>query len=228
MDPRKLFADERHAVCAYCGGIPSTADHVPSRVLLDKPYPNNLPVVRACDACNSGFSRDESYLACLVECALMGSTDPRLIARQKVSRMLVEKPSLRALVESCRSEGEAGTASWDADASRVGAVVVKLARGHAAYECGEPMLEEPDRVSFIAVSSLSADERQSFETPPVETVYPEIGSRAFCRVVPNSEGLVRNGWRVVQPGRYRYLVSFSGPITVRFVLSEYLACQVVW
>jgi hypothetical protein len=35
------------------------------------------------------------------------------------------------------------------------------------------------------------------------------------------------GWVVVQEGRYRFLTS-TGAVIVRMVLSEYLACEVVW
>jgi hypothetical protein len=59
MDPKKLFIDERlKGICAYCGARPESRDHVPSRVLLDKPYPENLPVVEACFKCNGEFSAD--------------------------------------------------------------------------------------------------------------------------------------------------------------------------
>src|SRR5215212_9888063 len=99
MDPRKLFADERFTgVCVYCGGVPSTRDHVPSKVLLDEPFPANLPVVPACQDCNNGFSSDEQYLACLLECAITGSPDPTSVRREKVRRMLCENTSLASLL----------------------------------------------------------------------------------------------------------------------------------
>jgi len=46
MDPRHLFIDERlTGICVYCGGQSDTKDHVPSKVLLDKPYPPQLPML---------------------------------------------------------------------------------------------------------------------------------------------------------------------------------------
>lgn len=85
VDPRQLFFDQRNAgFCVHCGGDDSTSDHVPSKVLLDEPYPDNLPLVPACQTCNNGFSDDESYLACLIECAISGSTDPERVRREKV------------------------------------------------------------------------------------------------------------------------------------------------
>lgn len=85
--------DRNKGWCVYCGGPGETRDHVPSRVLLDEPYPLELPVVPACAACNRAFSRDEAYLACLIECALTGSVESAK-ARHKVGEMLTKSPAL--------------------------------------------------------------------------------------------------------------------------------------
>ena len=43
---------------SYCGAYPDTRDHVPSKVLLDEPYPPDLPVIGACQRCNTSYSLD--------------------------------------------------------------------------------------------------------------------------------------------------------------------------
>lgn len=59
MEQLGSYADERLlAGCVYCGGATESRDHVPSRILLDEPYPENLPVVPSCDSCNGGYSLD--------------------------------------------------------------------------------------------------------------------------------------------------------------------------
>ena len=94
MDQLKSYADERlMAGCVYCGRATETRDHVPSRVLLDEPYPENLPVVPSCEECNRGYSLDEQYFACLVECARVGSI--KAVERPKIARILLESPALR-------------------------------------------------------------------------------------------------------------------------------------
>ena len=46
-----LFNDNRlNNICPYCGDYGDTRDHVPSKALLDRPFPNDLPVVPACKA----------------------------------------------------------------------------------------------------------------------------------------------------------------------------------
>jgi len=114
---------------------------------------------------------------------------------------------------------------------RIQRIVSKLAKGHVAYEL-HAAVDEPDEVAWAPLPTLSGKQLQSFEdiiSIKLECV-PEIGSRAFLRAfgkAPDQFGQ-ENGWVVVQPGRYRYVVIENGGITVRFVLSEYLACEVRW
>ena len=139
MDPRKLFADERHsAYCVFCGAEPSTREHVASRVLLDDPLPDDLPLVRSCYECNSGFSQDEEYLACLIDCVVSGSTDPSCVHREKVRNCLRHSPALAARIAAGQSTDENGTVVWKPEADRVRTIIVKLARGHAAHQFSEP------------------------------------------------------------------------------------------
>lgn len=142
MDQLKNYADNRLLNgCIYCCGPEETRDHVPSRVFLDSPFPTNLPVVPACRACNHGFSRDEEYLACLIESAIAASTDPDRIRRPRVADMLRRSPALRSRIEAAKSI-EGGQLAFGIEGARVENVVLKLARGHAAYELSSPCRPE--------------------------------------------------------------------------------------
>lgn len=203
MDPKHLFVDERlKGSCVYCGGPPETVDHVPSRVFLDDPLPENLPVVEACRECNGGFSLDEEYLACLLECVMAGTTDIEGLAREKVRRSLSRNPRLTAQLEACRWDDDTGRPWW-----------------------------KPDVCSVRAIVAMSEAERQEFEGVGGEAqcLWPELGSRAFLRVLGKSVPPAQVGaWLIVQPGRYRYSVDWQTGVDVRMVIGEYLACRVVW
>ena len=232
MDPRHLFIDERHTgMCVYCGTYPDTRDHVPSKVLLDEPYPPDLPVVGACKKCNASFSLDEQYIACFLDCIICGGAEVSDLHRSNVKRILKDNPALKGRIKMARKKDEADNLLWEAESDRVRNVVLKLARGHAAYEL-YPKLEEPTAVGFAPLQLLSDDEKSSFEqiTASKIELWPEIGSRAFLRAFgkPPDRFLHFNGWVVVQPDRYRYAVAETGGVLVRMVLSEYLACEVVW
>lgn len=227
MKQIRSFGDERIlAFCAFCGGETGTRDHCPSRVFLDEPYPENLPVVPACSACNAGFSEDEEYFACLVSCVMAGSTQPEAILREKTKRILEVKPFLRARIEKTRSELD-GVTVFNPEQDRVSAVITKLAQGHALYELHEPCARKPDGINYLPLSLMSAAKRDNFENPELFSIWPEVGSRAMQRLI-NGTDVTSNGWLDVQPGRYRFQASQGGGVDVRIVIHEYLACHVYW
>jgi len=106
--------------------------------------------------------------------------------------------------------------------------VLKLARGHAAFELGEPRLEQPARIAFAPLETMATPVREDFEAPSITTIWPEVGSRAMQRMAVAFPYCYGPDWVEVQPERYRYLTSVSEGVVIRMVLSEYLGCEVVW
>lgn len=235
MDPKHLFLDSRFTgTCVYCGGNPDTRDHVPSKVLLDEPYPPDLPVVGACKKCNESFSLDEQYLACFIECVMCGDTDTVSLQRPNIKRILDENPTLQHKIKNSRREVDYGGIRWEPESERFRNVILKLAHGHVAFEL-YPKITEPTEVSFAPLSELTEQQSEFFIDIPVRDIdlLPEIGTRAFKRAFLAYETnqtpfLFCEDWIVVQPGRYRYKVAETDRMIVRMVLSEYLACEVVW
>lgn len=226
VDPGHLFADERlRGYCVYCGGEPSTVDHVPARVFLDEPHPETPRVVDACAKCNTEASLDEQYVACLIECVVCGSTDPTDIVRDKVRRTFARSPALGQMIARGRSRDLFDGLNWAFERERVERVVVKLARGLVAYEESNPQLDEPEHVSISPLVAMNEAQRAEFvPTAPSGVVFrlPEVGSRAFLRACKDPGA---DPWVVVQPERFRYLVEGT---EVRMVLRDYLACVVAW
>jgi hypothetical protein len=232
MDPRQLYVDQRLiGSCVYCGANPDTRDHVPPRVFLDDPMPANIPVVEACEACNHGFSLDEEYVACLLECVIRGSTDAEALQRDKVKRILTAKPRLAALLRESRRITQDGSILWMPNDDRLRNVVIKLARGHAAFELSIPQIDDPIRVQYLPFACMTPDAFDKFERAGSgETrTWTEVGSRAFVRACGAKPYATENGpWTSVQEGRYRYSVDQHDGVLVRMVIAEYLACEVEW
>ena len=107
-NPENLGDRRQSLWCCQCGGIPNTDDHVPSKVFLDEPHPDDLPTVGVCYTCNNGLSKDEVYLATLIECVLRGTTDTAKLDRVKVKKALHHSPALQARIEACRQTGASG------------------------------------------------------------------------------------------------------------------------
>lgn len=230
MDPRQLSIDERlTGFCGYCGQLPNSRDHIPSRVLLDEPYPTNLPVIEVCKKCNESFSQDEEYVACLIECVIFGTTKPDSIEREKIKRILSERASLTKRINGSRIEDAEGDISWQIEPERLKKVVLKLARGHLAYELNIFHFEEPNFLEIVPFIRMSEKESLSFNSVSSDNLLlPELGSRAFISMFKKLN-FEWNSWRIVQENRYRYRVEqgHNGD-KVQFVLSEYLACTVIW
>lgn len=241
MDQLRDYADDRlvHG-CVYCGADAETRDHVPSRVFLDPPFPENLPVVGACWKCNNGFSKDEEYLACLLECVIAGSTEPDLIRRPRIADRLRTKPALRARLEAAKLTYD-GQTVFEAENDRVRNVLVKLARGHAVFELSQPCRQEPSSAWWCPLQTMDAAQLDDYDAAHVLGLFGEVGSRGFQRTMiiqatlmgpdgqPTIAGLVVNDWMDVQDERYRYLaIDTAEAVVIKIVIAEYLACEVTW
>lgn len=241
MDQLRSYADDRLVNgCIYCGGSEETRDHVPSRVFLDSPLPENLPVVGACSDCNNGFSRDEEYLACLIESVVVGSTDPDRIRRPEVASIFRRAPALRARIEAAKSFKD-GRIQFAVEPQRVKNVLLKLARGHAAFELSQICSEEPSSLWWGPLALMTEDQRDSFDASHIVHMIGEVGSRGFQRLLvtqftlqsvdgeKSTLGFLLNDWMDVQEGCYRFLAIDDGDeVRIKIVIAEYLACEVTW
>lgn len=224
------YGDTRQqAFCAYCGSNIATRDHVPPKVFLDTPYPSNLPLVSSCFDCNNHSSIDEEYTACLIERILSGSVEPCEIGREKIKRIIAEKPALASRLARAKQITEQGII-FNAEIDRVHRVILKLARGHASYEINEPQIDMPRNIFAIPRPLFSDEERFLFDNPANSSgtiaLWPEVGSRAMQRLLTYAEESYP--WIHVQKGRYRYMVDMEDRVTVKIVISEYLYCCVEW
>jgi hypothetical protein len=241
MNQLKNLADDRLINgCIYCGGVAETRDHVPSRILLEPPYPENLPVVGCCEQCNQGFSKDEEYVVCLIEAVLAGSTNPDGIKRSGVARSLRRSPALQARIDAARREVD-GRIEFAVETDRMMNVMLKLARGHAAFELSQPCRKAPDHFWCGPLGSMSEEMRESFNAAHVQQMFGEVGSRGLQRMLvtqlvvrsqtgeESQVGFLFNDWVDVQDGYYRYLaIDDIGGLVIRIVVAEYLACEVAW
>lgn len=226
MKQIKTFCDERlEGLCTYCQGPAETTDHVPSKVLLDLPYPENLPVVPACYNCNQSFSLDEEYFACLIECALCGSTHIADIQRNKVREIFLKRPILRDRIEKARKIIN-GNVYFMPEQDRIRNVILKLARGHAKYENGEPQIGVPSSINITPITLMSESQHSTFFSHK-SILWPEIGSRNMQRQIKSFNG-ISDSWMDVQENNYTYSFALIPNVSVRFLIRNYLACEVEW
>lgn len=241
MDQLNDYADSRLLRgCIYCAGTADTRDHVPSKCLLERPYPPNLPVVGCCDSCNQNFSKDEEYLVCLIESVLCSSTDPEKIGRPSVAKIMQNSPALRQRIENSRTEVN-GQIAFVPEIERINNVMLKLARGHAAFELSQPCREEPEHFWCGPLALLSPETRDAFDSVHFQHGLGEVSSRNMQRLLvtqmtmqsqngePYKVNMLINDWVDVQDGQYRYItIDDMGTLVIRIIISEYFACEVAW
>lgn len=238
MDNIPEYVDERHkGWCIYCGTevatVSTNRDHVPSKTLLLRPLPRNLPVIASCTSCNSRFAPDEEYLFLFLSCVLSGSTNPDDHSSQRAAKALRHHKKLRARIERSKTEyqtiGGDTRQIWNPEEDRINRVITKNARGHYFFEYGEPIFAKPDYVWTKPLESMTGPERNDFEDMQFSgtiAAWPEVGSRMLQRVMTGQD--LRNGWVIVQDKVYRYGLRPGKRTMIRCVLFEYLATEVCW
>lgn len=235
MKQIKDFSDDRYkGTCLHCGAAlatkPTNGDHVPSKVLLDRPLPANVHVVETCVQCNNGFSSDEEYFAAFLGAVMSGSTAPDAQVFETARNTLAGNGKLRREIEATKttSTDEEGNPklTWFPDLNRIQRVVLKNARGHAFYELGQPMMEEPDDVLIVPLEVIDEERLADFLTVDLGSGWPEVGSRLLQRVYAGIDMV--DGWIIVQPGVYVFTVIETDGVTVRSIIRDYLLTEVTW
>lgn len=247
------FTDDRlKAWCIHCSDViadvESNRDHVPTKSFLTKALRERganydrgagdeldyLPQVVVCKKCNCSFSTDENYFLCVLHAVMAGSLYPNPAKHPEAASIL---RSNRNVVRSLKKGPDGQPLLFDnlqpftlfPDPERIGRVIVKNARGHAYHEIGEPLPEVPEHVAFLPLERLSTDQRDAFEATDTSeefALWPEVGSRMTVQLL-DEEAMV-GGWITVEPGRYRYSIDWSGAVTVKTVIWEYLATETRW
>jgi hypothetical protein len=222
MNINDVFGDVRQDLhCLYCGDVPTTREHIPSKVLLNDPFPNNLFIVEACQRCNQEFSLDEEYFACALECIRVGSAELKDIQRDKVRRVLAHHESLR---QRLNDSFNADKSEFNIEVSRFDNVITKLAKCHIRYENHDPAMDKPTTVVWRFVSELSSKEIDNFLSPIPLTLLPEVGSRLLNRVAFRND-LSESIWITVQPNVYSYCVAVG---VVRINFHNFLFAEINW
>jgi hypothetical protein len=161
---------------------------------------------------------------------LAGSTDPDRQRIAAAGRILERNEKLRLRIEAAKTKYVTRSGEtrflWKPEIERIDRVIVKNARGHAFFECGEPMLSKPHSVWCAPLERLTMRQWHHFENVDIESGWPEVGSRMMTRVLTGQD--LTDGWVVVQNDVYRYSVVQEGVMRVRSVLFEYLATEVHW
>lgn len=193
-------------VCCYCGEWAETVDHVPSKVFLDEPYPENLPCVPCCRRCNERFSLDEEFIAVLLECVRWQTFDVEQFKREKVRKIAEHTPAILQTVRESISPLLDGHFTINAEDARLNRVLTKLIAGHLRFEgLDQSFLHKGFKMHFYQNVHTNREFYQRFHSPIMSSLLPEVGSRALIAMF--EQGSAGGPWLEVQPGMYEYCVA---------------------
>ena len=165
--------------CVYCGCQGDkfnkiTREHLPSKAFLLKPYPLNLMTLPACQKCNKSYSEDEEYVATFLEYLKMKISGLDLQSRDQLNNRLKRD----GLSNRLKLQVEGHELCPKFEKSRFENVLIKLARGHVAYEDDLVLFsDKPLSLRYSLLTQLSNSEIDAFNAASPNHVFPEIGSR---------------------------------------------------
>lgn len=210
-------------VCCYCGERANTVDHVPSKVFLDEPYPENLPVVPCCGTCNERLSLDEEYIAVLLECVRWQTFDVERFKRDKVRKIVEHTPAILKTVRESVSPLLDGHFILNPEDARLNRVLTKLIAGHLRFEgLDQLFLHDGFKMHFYHDVHANSEFYQRFHSPIMSSLLPEVGSRALIAMI--EQGSAGGQWIDVQPKMYEYCVAPDNS-EVRIVLQDFFGVR---
>jgi hypothetical protein len=146
-----MSARNKHQTCIYCRKVKKTTrDHVPPKLLLDKPFPSNLPTVPACRDCNQSFMKDDEYTRLL---ALDVRATNNTAAQSNLSAIVrsLQRPNAEGFVEYLANQSSDSTILGadgapmgrvtEVNKRRVDATGSRIVRGLYFIELGRPLPE---------------------------------------------------------------------------------------
>jgi hypothetical protein len=151
--------------------------------------------------------------------------------------MMKHSSALRKRIEDSRIELD-GKNVFKLEIERANNVLLKLARGHAAYELNRSYRAKPNHFWCSPLSELSPESREIFNSVHFQEMIGEDESRSMQRLflmqmtcqMENGQhqntNLLINDWVDVQGHLYRYIaIEDMGLLIIRIVIAEYFAWE---
>ena len=145
-----MSARNQHRPCVYCGLEKKlTADHVPPKLLLSQPYPENLLTVPACRDCNASFQLDDEYTRAVLSIDVRAAKHPDVQSNLPAIVRSLQRPNAKAFADYLISpmtetkilaaNGTPMGGTLELDRERINATGERMVRGLFFIEMGKPL-----------------------------------------------------------------------------------------
>lgn len=175
--------------CAYCSEKKElTDDHVPPKLWLEEPYPDNLVTVPACWDCNKKFQKDDEYTRTVIALDFRAARNSAAQSRlPKIFRSL-QRPQARGFSEYLRSQlkksdlvdslGRPLGIRAEVDRSRIEATGERIAKGLHFHFGGQPL----PRDAQVFVYSKPGYDAIDFIIPNFTAVLEKCGAQRIGQI----------------------------------------------
>ncbi|MCD8040686.1 MAG: HNH endonuclease [Clostridia bacterium] len=186
IKPYVTYSRQGEHFCIYCGEISDTREHIPSKVFLSKPYPDNLAILPACKECNNSFSDDELYTEVYIDSLKYFSGYSSELREENKERIYKNT----AYFDAHRDFAEYYSSELFPNNEKIKKILRKLAIGHMIYELSEGYSAEENDVELVSLQykflfDLSKEFRVNFNNLILmnDKKLPLIGSRVFDKIM---------------------------------------------
>ncbi len=186
--------------CIYCGSPADTRDHVPPKLLLEEPRPNNLRTAPACQPCNASWSLDEEYLGiALAQVGHYEHLTAKVARGGSVDRALVASPRLDDLIIKALNPGPDGRIWFTPDIQRIARITTKIAFGLYCLRYGLNMRLDDFQTVWISGPEQEVPEHLI----AAQFLWPGTRRKRWTVVQHNVfEFLFAKGWMAEEPPLY--------------------------
>jgi hypothetical protein len=144
-----------------------TADHIPPKLLLARPYPNNLPTVPACRRCNASFQADDEYTRFVISIDVRTAAQRTAQSNMPAILRSLQRPEAGGFARYISNQitdtmvlgadGRPMAQAVEADRGRIHATGERIIRGLFFIETGE-RLPHSTRVRIASKAGVTPSE----------------------------------------------------------------------
>jgi hypothetical protein len=213
--------------CVYCGcedGV--TVDHVPPKLLLARPYPENLLTVPACKKCNKSFQANDEYTRFVASIDLSGAKQRDVQSNMPAILRSLQRPEARGFSQYLAAQmtdttvlgpdGRPLGQAVDADRNRLNASGERMVRGLFFVESGNP-LPSSTQVRIACKPGITASNPAIIQFASLYSGCPERRDRAIGDAFSYVAGFRPEFsiWLLMLYGHFTWLATIGGSIDAK-------------
>lgn len=173
----------RKSQCAYCGEQKKlTADHVPPKLFLERPFPPNLLTVPACAGCNRSFKADDEYTRTVLALDIRANWNNAAQCNLPAIVRSLQRPNARGFAEYLGQQSRTmKTLAPDGnhmiaiqtDQERANRSGMHILRGLYFHETGKRLCGSTADVRVASKAGLTAEHSDMLTIARVFQVFPD-------------------------------------------------------